>query len=115
MTAIAARPDMIELRAFSRRWWAAWHWRADHGVDIAPMTAAARAGRPWRVPAASVVSDVGLIPIGVSSPEFYAWQVSFERQGIRLPRPNRAAVVFMPAAQPPPAPNAGAIAALVAP
>ena len=97
MTAIAARPDMIELRAFSRRWWAVWHWKVAHGFDVAPMTAGARSGRPWRLTAASVVSDIGLVAVSGSSPEFYQWQIDFERRGIRLPRPSRSPVVFLPA------------------
>ena len=102
MTAIAARPNVVELKAFSKRWWALWLWRAKHGEPVDPMVRAARSGQPWRIPAGRAVSDIGLVAVTVAEPAFYAWQIHFERQGVRLPRPSRSPVVFLPAPLPPP-------------
>jgi hypothetical protein len=96
MTAVAAKADTIELRAFSRPWWALWLHRVRVGVDVAPMVHAARSGRPWRIAKADAVGDVGLAAVNVSSVDFYMWQVSFEQRGVRLPRPSRSPVVFLP-------------------
>ena len=65
------------------------------------MEHAARRGMPWRVPPEKVRSDIGLIDVAVNSPGFAAWAEHYERRGVRLPRPSRCPVIFMPSQEPP--------------
>jgi hypothetical protein len=100
MIAVAATDRFTEIRAFSRPWWALWLHRVARGQEVEPMVHAARSGRPWRVPRDTVVSDIGLVAVSVATPAFDAWQVHFERKGLRLPRPSRSPVVFLPSPMP---------------
>ncbi len=98
----SAPAGFVALNAWSRRWWALWLWSVAHGELTAPMVHAASRGAPWRVAPERVPSDVGLIDIQVNSRAFAAWAEHFQRRGVRLPRPSRCPVVFLPAQAPPP-------------
>lgn len=97
----ARRLDLVLLKPFSRRWWAAWHDRAASGQSVDAMTHSGRRGVPWQAAADSVPSDLAMVAVEVRSPAFGAWLRHYETRGVKMPIPRWAPVAFMPGALPP--------------
>ena len=100
MLALAPRRFTL-LPVFSRRWWATWCNRAMRGETTKAMVDAVRRGRAWQALSTEIPSDTGTVAVAVGSPEYDRWRAWWASMGVNLPRPNKAPVIFAPAAEPP--------------
>jgi len=95
----------VPLPAFSRDWWVAWVGAVVAGnlQRARFMASYAQTGSPYGVPAAeapTTVQAAAAVPVVVGSSEWRAWEAHFGSRGARLPRPDRADRVWMPARVP---------------
>ena len=103
-------PSRVPLRAFSRDFWIVFVGRVLRGGNWQWLvTEADRPGGQLTVPAeeAPTVAQLdGFVAVvvrgadGRATPEFAAWDRWFHERGVRLPRPQRADRIFMPARTP---------------
>jgi hypothetical protein len=97
------KPAVVELRPFSRPWWAAWCADAKAGRPVGFMTTQALRGKGRVVRLADRPCSVAihlLVPVEVAGEDFAAWSAHFARFGIVIPRPRHCPVVWLPAQRP---------------
>ena len=100
----STEPSYAVLKPWGRNWWAAWHGRVARSQPVGLMGELARRGLPFQIaadeePTAEEVQRLTCMP--VNSGGFAEWQRHFHVQGIRLPKPERVRVAWMPSEQPP--------------
>jgi len=93
------------LPPFSRDWWIVYWKSLANGRPAHTMAAFACRGRSWTVPDADLPTDderSACAPVVVSSPGFERWERwALAVYGVRLPKPDRARVAFLPQPAPP--------------
>ncbi len=94
---------VVTLKPFSREWWAAWHADIASGRPVVFLGAQARRGVGRSVRAGERpcgTASAILVPVPVDGRAFAAWAAHYDQLGIRLPKPSKAPVIWMPATMP---------------
>jgi hypothetical protein len=97
------KPKIITLKPFSRKWWSMWHSDVARGKPVGFLSDQARRGigrtvRASERPYGTAITI--LVPVAVDGEAFAAWAEHYQRRGIRLPRPDRSPVVWLPTSMP---------------
>ena len=93
------RPKVVEIRPFSRSWWAAWLADVKAGRPVGFHGAQAMRGKPRCMALADRPCSMAvaiLVAVPVDGPAFAAWSRHYAAGGVALPRPRIAPVVWLP-------------------